>query len=122
MPLTESIENYLKAILILKKQHGTVRRVDLANYMGYSKASISTAVKVLKKLGCIRIVGDTLELSEDGKHISEEILEKHQFFTQMLVNCGVEYEIAIQEACGMEHVISDESFQLLKEAAEKGKK
>lgn len=114
MALTESIENYLKAILIIKEKYGEVRRVDLAHYMGYSKASISNAVKTLRNQDCILLVGDRIELNERGEKISKEILERHMFFTQLLVNCGVEYEKALQEACGMEHAISEESFRRIK--------
>ena len=115
MPFSESIENYLKAILIMKRRGRTVRRIDLAHYMGYSKASISYAVRILAQKGCIELDGDHIELTEEGKKLSEDVLEKNQFFTDMLIRCGVDRMKAQEEACALEHVISDETFSLIKD-------
>ena len=115
MVFRESSENYLKAILILKQSQGEIRCIDLARYMGYSKASVSHAVAVLKKKGFLEPEGVGLILTEKGEELSKRILEKHCFFTQLLIKCGVEEKKAEMEACGIEHVISDESLKKIKE-------
>lgn len=118
MLFQESTENYLKAILVLKQKKGEVRRIDLAEYMGYSKASITHAVTALMKKGFLKTDGCYLELTQEGLSVSRQVLERHDFFTRLLVKCGVEQKTAEQEACGMEHVLSEQSFEMLKQALE----
>lgn len=119
MRLGQSMEDYLEAILIIQKQKGMVRSVDLARHMGYSKPSICHAVSVLKKGDYLTMDSEGhLHLTDSGKEIAEKIYEKHLFLTGMLVNAGVSKEVAERDACKMEHGISDESFGKLKETFE----
>ena len=116
MKLHASGEDYLEAVLILQKKQGMVRSIDLARYMGFSKPSISHAVGVLKNGGFLTVDDDGfLHLTVIGREIAEKIYERHQFFTEQLVAAGVDRETAEQDACRIEHVISDTSFQKLKE-------
>lgn len=112
---SESSENYLKAILILTQNLGIVRKVDLANYMGFSKASISHGVALLQKNGYLDPDRIDLVLTSKGLEAAEHVLEKHRYFTKFLINCGVAQEIAEKEACELEHAVSDESFSRLEE-------
>jgi len=105
MKIHASGEDYLEAVLILQKKQGMVRSIDLARHMGFSKPSVSHAVGVLKS-------GGFLTVDDDG------FLQRHLFFTEQLVFMGVDRNIAEQDACRIEHVISDESFQKLKETLE----
>ena len=119
MKLYESGEDYLEAVLMLQKKNGMVRSVDLARHMGFSKPSISHAVGVLKNGGFLTVDDDGfLHLTVIGREIAEKIYERHLFFTEQLVFMGVDRNIAEQDACRIEHVISDESFQKLKETLE----
>lgn len=114
--ITQSGEDYLEAVLMLQKKNGTVRSVDLARHMEVSKPSVSRAVAVLQQGGFLTMDSDYfLHLTGIGKEVAEKIYERHQFFTEQLVAAGVDQETAEQEACRMEHAISDTSFQKLKE-------
>ena len=116
MKLHASGEDYLEAILMLQKKNGMVRSIDLARHMSFSKPSISHAVGVLKNGGFLTVDDDGfLHLTAIGREVAEKIYERHQFFTEQLVVSGVDLETAEQEACRMEHAISDTSFQKLKE-------
>ena len=116
MKIHASGEDYLEAVLILQKKQGMVRSIDLARHMGFSKPSISHAVGVLKNGGFLTVDDDGfLHLTVIGREIAEKIYERHQFFTEQLVAAGVDRETAEQDACRIEHVISDTSFQKLKE-------
>lgn len=117
MPLTSSLEDYLKAILVLHKKHGNARCVDVANYLGVSKPSVSRAVKELTKSGhLVKNADGTLSLTELGLQLAEQVYEKHLFFTERLIAAGVDPQIAEQDACGIEHAISAEAFQKLKDS------
>lgn len=119
MKLYASGEDYLEAVLVLQRKQGMVRSVDLARHMGFSKPSISHAVGVLKNGGFLTVDDDGfLHLTVIGREIAEKIYERHLFFTEQLVFMGVDRNIAEQDACRIEHVISDESFQKLKETLE----
>ena len=119
MKIHASGEDYLEAVLILQKKQGMVRSIDLARYMGFSKPSISHAVGVLKNGGFLTVDDDGfLHLTVIGREIAEKIYERHLFFTEQLVFMGCDSNIAEQDACRIEHVISDESFQKLKETLE----
>lgn len=112
----ESNEHYLKAIFCLKQSKGKIRRVDLADYMGYSKPSITVAVSRLIEKGLLTATRDGyLNLTETGLEASRHVVEKYRFFTELLISCGVEQATAEREACGLEHVLSDESFRRLME-------
>ena len=114
MNIHESAEDYLEAILILQKQMGesAVRSVDLARHMGFSKPSISHAVGVLRDGGFLTMDKDSfLHLTVEGRKIAERIYERHRFFTQWLIEAGIDPETAEQDACRMEHTVSQESFE-----------
>ena len=112
MPLTSSMEDYLEAVLVLQQQNGYVRCVDVAEHLGVTKPSVSRAVKELSKKKCLIKKDDgTLSLTEQGQQIAKCIYEKHQFFTKQLIEAGVPHD------CRLEHVISETSFNKLKEAA-----
>ena len=116
--LTSSMEDYLEAVLVLQQKHGYIRCVDVAGYLGVTKPSVSRAVKELSKKKCLLKKDDgTLSVTEQGRQIAQQIYEKHQFFTKQLIEAGVPRDIAVQDACRLEHVISETSFNKLKEAA-----
>lgn len=116
--LTSSMEDYLETVLVLQQKHGYIRCVDVAGYLGVTKPSVSRAVKELSKKKCLLKKDDgTLSLTEQGRQIAQQIYEKHQFFTKQLIEAGVPRDIAVQDACRLEHVISETSFNKLKEAA-----
>lgn len=120
MELYASGENYLKAIFILQKQKDPVRSVDVAEYMGVSKPSVSHAVKMLRKGNLLEMREDrSLHLTELGQELGERLYERHQYFTERLTDAGVDFDTAKAEACRMEHTISDDSFKLLKEQKQK---
>lgn len=109
-------EDYLEAVLMLQKKNGMVRSVDLARHMGFSKPSISHAVRVLRDGGFLNVDEDGfLHLTDIGREVAEKIYERHQFFTEQLVAAGVDQETAEQDACRIEHAISDKSFQKLRD-------
>ena len=121
MALTSSMEDYLEVVLILHQKRGSVRGVDIAVHLGVTKPSVSRAVKELSKFGhIIKNTDGTLSLTDSGLQIATQIYEKHQFFTRQLIEAGVPKDIAAQDACRLEHVISEQSFQKLKEAAFSG--
>ena len=116
MKIHASGEDYLEAVLMLQKEKGMVRSVDLARHMGFSKPSISHAVGVLKNHGFLSVDGDGfLHLTDIGREVAEKIYERHQFFTEQLMAAGVDRETAEQDACRIEHAISDEAFQKLRD-------
>lgn len=121
MALTPAMEDYLEAILMIKQQHGYVRCVDVAEQLGVKKPSVSRAVKELSKSGhLVKNADGTLSLTETGLQLAEQIYEKHRFFTERLIAAGVDPKTAEQDACGIEHVISSESFQKLKKVFDDG--
>lgn len=120
MKLHASGEDYLETILILQKQCGMVRSVDVARYMSVSKPSVCRAVAVLRDGGFLRVDDDHfLHLTDAGREVAEKIYERHQFFTEQLIAAGVDPKIAEADACRMEHAISSESFARLKAAVAK---
>jgi len=118
MVIQESGEMYLETILILSKK-GPVRSIDVSEYMGYSKPSVSRAVGLLKSGGYLTMEENGfLQLTEVGKELAEKIYDRHTTLTAALVALGVEQERAAEDACRIEHVISDESFQAVKNRME----
>ena len=114
---TTSGEDYLEAILVIQMRKGAVRSVDVARHLDVSKPSVSHAVATLKSGGFLTMDDDFfLHLTEVGREVAEQIYEKHRFFTERLIAAGVDPGTAERDACRIEHVISDESFQCLKEA------
>ena len=117
--LHASGEDYLEAILVLQKQKGMVRSVDVARHMEVSKPSVCHAVATLKNGGFLTMDdGFFLHLTNIGREVAEQIYEKHRFFTECLIAAGVDPETAEADACRIEHVISEESFRRLKAVAE----
>lgn len=119
MELHASGEDYLETILILQKQCGMVRSVDVARQMSVSKPSVCQAVAVLRDGGFLTIDEDHfLYLTDEGRKIAEEIYARHRFFTERLIAAGVDPETAEADACRLEHAISSESFSKLAKAVE----
>ena len=113
--LGESMEDYLEAILVLSQQLESVRSVDVASYLGFSKPSVSHAVKVMSEKGLVRLdQGKILHLTEEGREIAQSTYQRHCFFSNMLENIGVDKETAAKDACRIEHVISEESFEAIR--------
>jgi len=119
----ESIEDYLEKILMLKEEQESVRAIDLANFMSFSKASVSVALKKLKSYGYVRVdeQSGNIELTKEGREIAEATYERHKVISQALMNIGVSEKTAYEDACAMEHIISDETFEILKKNYYKGK-
>ena len=119
MALHQSGEDYLEAILVLQKQRGMVRSVDVARYLDVSKPSVCHAVATLRDGGFLTMDSDYfLHLTDVGREVAEQIYEKHRFFTDRLIEAGVDPATAERDACRIEHVISDESFRRLKAVVE----
>lgn len=118
--LHASGEEYLEAVLVLQKERGMVRSVDVARHMGVSKPSVCHAVATLKAGGFLTMDEDFfLRLTDVGREVAEQTYEKHCFFTRLLIDAGVDPKEAEQDACRMEHTISESSFQQLKAATAK---
>ena len=121
MALTSAMEDYLEAVFMLQKQNGYVRCVDVAKQLRVKKPSVSRAVKELSRSDhLVKNADGTLSLTVLGLQIAEQIYEKHLFFTKQLILAGVDPETAEQDACGIEHAVSSESFQKLKKAFDDG--
>ena len=117
MELHASGEDYLETILVLQKKTGLVRSADVARHLEVSKPSVCHAVATLKKGGFLLMDGDHfLHLTDLGREVAEDTYEKHRFFTDRLIEAGVNPVTAEKDACRMEHVISRESFERLRDA------
>ena len=120
MKVMESAENYLETILMLKASNGNVRSIDIANELGYSKPSVSIAMKRLREKGHIVVEdGGNIELTDEGRKIAEKIYERHVLLTDLLMRIGVSADVAEEDACRVEHYISEETFSKLKEHIER---
>ncbi len=119
MNLYESSEDYLERILMLNKEGKSVRSIDLAKSFGYSRASISRAVNNLSENGYIDIINAQLILTEKGKEIAEKMLKRHLILSNFFISIGVDSTTALDDACKIEHDLSDETFNKLKEFIEK---
>lgn len=115
MKIQESAENYLETILVLSKQHPQVRSIDIANELGFSKPSVSVAMKNLRENGYI-VVDDHghISLTDSGRQIADTIYERHTLLCHWLEHIGVDKDIAEQDACKIEHVLSPETFAAIK--------
>ena len=123
MKLHASGEDYLEAVLVLQKKKGMVRSVDVARHMEVSKPSVCHAVATLRDGGFLTMDSDYfLHLTDVGREVAEQIYEKHRFFTEMLTNAGVDPITAERDACRIEHVISEETFERLKVAHKQSEK
>ena len=115
MSVHESGEMYLEAIHVLTKKNGHVRSIDVSEYLGYSKPSVSRAMGILRAGGYITVEKDGgISLTEAGQEIAEKIYARHTLLTKLLIHIGVSEETAAEDACKLEHAISDESFEALK--------
>lgn len=117
----ESVEDYLEKILMLKEKQSLVRAIDLATYMGFSKPSVSVALKKLRNYGYVLVdekTGD-ITLTEEGLRIAKATYERHQIIAKTLMDLGVSEKTAYEDACAMEHIISEETFAKLKERYKK---
>ena len=123
MSLYESGQMYLETIYVLSKEKNFVRSIDVGEHMGYSKPSVSRAVSTLKKEGYITVEDDgSLKLTDKGLEVAETMYERHTILTQILMELGVDEDTAAEDACRMEHVISDKTFAAIKAHLEKYKK
>ena len=112
----ESAENYLETILILSQRQAAVRSIDIVNELGFSKPSVSVAMKNLRNNGFITMDSSGfITLTEEGRKIADMIYERHRLLSRWLIHLGVEETIAVEDACRIEHVISPESFQAIKQ-------
>ena len=120
MHLQESGQMYLETIYILTSKRSDVRSIDVCEYMGYSKPSVSRAVNLLKKGGFLNVDKDGyLTLTDEGREVAEKMYERHRFLTGLLVRLGVDEETASEDACRIEHDLSEESFEAIKKACKK---
>jgi Mn-dependent DtxR family transcriptional regulator len=119
MKIHESAENYLETILMIKNKKGAVRSIDIANELDFSKPSVSIAMKNLRENGYIDVDSNGyITLLDSGKEIAEKMYERHTTLSNWLISIGVEPEIAVEDACKIEHIISAESFNAIKKLAE----
>ena len=115
MAINESAENYLETILMLSKKLPVVRSVDIANELGFKKSSVSIAMKNLRENNHITVSdAGFIFLTDSGRQIAEMIFERHELISSWLMRMGVSEETALEDACKMEHVISQESFEAIK--------
>lgn len=115
MRITAATENYMEAILILQRQNGMVRSVDIAKYMGFSKPTISQYMKQYAQQGLVTIASNgAIELTAEGRAIAEPILDRHMIISRIFMALGVSEETAREDACKVEHDLSDETFECLK--------
>lgn len=122
MKVQESAENYLEAILMIGQRKGTVRSIDIVNELSFSKPSVSVAMKNLRENGYIRMDNDGhITLTDAGMEIAQKIYERHTLLTDWLVALGVDEQTAAKDACRMEHVISSQTFDKIKQHVRKNK-
>ena len=115
MPLRESGQMYLEAIYVLSQKNENIRAIDVGAYLGYSKPSVSRAVGILKRHEYIVVDDDGfIVMTQKGKDSAEKLYERHTVLTKMLMNLGIDEKTATEDACRMEHVISDQSFEAIK--------
>ena len=120
MNTNESAENYLETILMLSKRLPVVRSVDISNELGFKKSSVSVAMKNLREKNHITVSDDGfINLTQSGREIAEMIYERHEFLSKWLISLGVPAETATEDACKIEHVLSKESFQAIKDFVKK---
>ena len=114
MKISESVENYLECILILQKRHGTVHSIDIANELGVTKPSVSHATKLLRENGYITVDSENhINLTHAGREIAERMYERHHLLAEFLMMLGVGEATALEDACKIEHDISEESFNAI---------
>ncbi|MBE6757968.1 MAG: metal-dependent transcriptional regulator [Ruminococcaceae bacterium] len=115
MSLQESGQMYLESIYVLSRKSDAVRAVDVCDYMGYSKPSVSRAMGLLRQGGFITVDGDGfITLTDEGREVAEKMYERHTLLTALLMRLGVEEAVAAEDACKIEHNLSDQSFAAIK--------
>ncbi len=117
MKILESAENYLETILVLEKRKGNVRAIDIVNELGFSKPSVSVAMKHFRENGYITVEDGRIRLTDSGRSIAESMYGRHLTLTGYLVSIGVDRETAERDACRIEHVISEETFRCIQKQA-----
>ena len=123
MHIQESGEMYLETIHVLYKRNGAVRAIDVGEHMGYSKPSVSRAMGILKSAGYIEVdKHGFITLTDEGLEIANKMYERHTLLTEFLIRLGVDAETATDDACKIEHVISDKTFEAIKNYAQNIKK
>ena len=117
MSIQESGEMYIENIYVLTKHSDKVRSIDVCERMGYSKPSVSRAIGILKRNGYIEVdPSGYITLTESGTRVAERIYERHTILTEFLVSIGVPHDVAVLDACKMEHILSDEAFDAIKKS------
>ena len=115
MAVTEAVENYLETILILSKKQPDVHAIDICSYLGYSRPTVSIVLKKMKDDALVNVDSDNhITLTAEGKAVAEHIYERHTILTDFFAFLGVQRDTAAEDACKIEHDISDETFELLK--------
>ncbi|MBE6862266.1 MAG: metal-dependent transcriptional regulator [Ruminococcus sp.] len=116
MAVTEAVENYLETILILSKLQPDVHAIDICSYLGYSRPTVSVILKKMKDQELVKVDSENhITLTEKGREVAENVYERHNIISEMLMKLGVSKETALEDACKLEHDLSDESFNALKE-------
>ena len=116
MRIEESAQDYLESILVISKQKGNVRATDICSYFGYARATVSVYLRQLKENGYVNIdEHKSITLTDSGRKIAEEIYERHEFLTDFFVSIGVPKEVAMEDACRVEHYVSEQTFNAMKD-------
>lgn len=118
MKKDETIQNYLEAIFITSLEKDNVRAIDIANYMGYSRPTVSVALKKLETEEFITIKGNNIYLTSQGKNVAAKMYERHEYIAKVLIHLGVSKKQAYEDSCLVEHDLSQESFNAIKKATE----
>ncbi|MDE6833120.1 MAG: metal-dependent transcriptional regulator [Ruminococcus sp.] len=115
MAITEAVENYLETILILSQKQPNVHAIDICSYLGYSRPTISIILKKMKEDGLVLVDDDNhITLTEKGREVAESIYDRHKVLSELFIMLGVSHDNAVEDACKIEHDLSEETFQLLK--------
>lgn len=120
MKIQESAENYLETIYILRKKMGSVRSIDVVNHLGFSKPSVSNAMKQFRENGYVTVDdGGFITLTDLGLEVAEKIYKRHEVLSKVLMSLGVSEDVAKEDACKIEHYLSDETFEAIEKHMEK---
>ena len=115
MKIQESAQDYLESILVLSQRQSHVRATDICNYFGYARATVSVFLKQLRENGYVTVSEHNhIYLTESGRKIAEDMLERHQFLTDLFIRIGVSEDVAKKDACRVEHYVSEETFNAMK--------
>ena len=115
MAITEAVENYLETILILSKKQPDVHAIDICSYLGYSRPTVSIVLKKMKEDNLVLVDGDNhITLTEKGRDVAEHIYDRHNILSEFFILLGVSHDNAVEDACKIEHDLSDETYSLLK--------